>query len=145
MKTVYSLLLCALSLFLAQGVASAQCNKNSDPSQAGITNDSEARYSVFTITGPNLIEVNTVNVYGFSQYSECSGSEYTYRWTLLCADDPSISPFYMGYNTGSTCSFICYEPVNLFLWLDVWKSGHDGVWGHAETMVTVLPAGSLNP
>lgn len=143
MKSPFFLFLFVISLFISHNTISAQNQDYNEPSQKEITNDTESGYSIYTITGPNLIEVNTVNVYGFSQYSECSSPEYTYQWTLLCADDPNISPFFMGYNTGSTCSFICYEPVNLFLWLDVWRSGYAGVWGHAETMVTVLPAGSL--
>lgn len=138
MKTVYSILVCALSLLFAQGIASAQNNDNGEGSKIEITNGTEEQ---LTITGPMLIEVNTVNVYCFNKLYNYSGPGYSYQWTLLCADDPTISPFYMGYNTGSSCSFICYEPVNLFLWLDV-KYCNITI-DHAETMVTVLPAGSL--
>lgn len=141
MKTFLTFISCALSLFIAQGTLSAEQLIKETPSQLEQPGESEASWAIFTIYGPTLIEVNTVNVYGFNQFSSNHGPGYTYEWTLLCADDPSISPFYMGYNTGSTCSFICYEPVNLFLWLDVKYNGE--VVGHAETMVTVLPTGSL--
>lgn len=144
MKTLLLPLACVLSFFLAKNVVLAKTLIEERPDITQLTNETAADYAILTITGPNLIEVNTVNVYGFTQYNHYSGPNYHYEWILICADDPSISPFFMGYNVGSICSFICYEPVNLFLWLNVYNADDDLV-GHAETMVTVLPEGSLNP
>lgn len=144
MKIPSLFLVCVLSFILAQNALLAETLIKEEPEMAQLTNETTANYNILTITGPNLIEVNTVNVYGFTQYNHYSGPNYHYEWILICADDPSISPFFMGYNVGSICSFICYEPVNLFLWLNVYNADDDLV-GHAETMVTVLPEGSLNP
>lgn len=144
MKTPSLFLVCVLSFILAQNALLAETLIKEEPEMAQLTNETTANYNILTITGPNLIEVNTVNVYGFTQYNHYSGPNYHYEWILICADDPSISPFFMGYNVGSICSFICYEPVNLFLWLNVYNAD-DVLVGHAETMVTVLPEGSLNP
>lgn len=145
MKKKLGFILCFFSFFTFQSNLLAEKLTKAESVQTKEVSESMDDYEILTITGPTVIEVNTVNVYGFAEFNSLYyGLNYHYQWTLLCAEYPATSPFYMGYNTSHTCSFICYEPVNLFLWLDVYDSNNN-VAGHAETTITVLPAGSLNP
>ena len=144
MKRLIHILALGLATLFMQSTAFAETTANSDPSMAD--NASAATVSsqaILTINGPSLIEVNTVNVYGFDQYPRYLANEYRYEWTLENAEDPSSTPFFMGYNVAHICSFICYEPVTLKLKLDVTRIDGNGPGAYGETYITVLPAGSL--
>lgn len=145
MKRLIHILALGLATLFMQSTAFAETTANSDPSMTD--NNSAATVSssaILTINGPSLIEVNTVNVYGFDQYNHLVTSypSLRYEWELDNAEDPSATPFFMGYNAGHICSFICYEPVTLKLKLDVFSTNGQKV-AHGETYITVLPAGSL--
>lgn len=146
MKRITSILLCAIAIVFAQVNAFAENEIKDEPVLTESVGSSEtiSNYAILHINGPSLIEVNTMNVYGFDEYRSYLGSSYRYEWELVNVEDYVSTPYYMGYNAGLTCSFICHEPVTLSLRLNVYNMNDpDHPIGHAESYITVLPAGSL--
>ena len=139
MKRITSIFLCAIAIIFAQGNAFAENEIKDEPVLTESAGSSEVIDYVLTINGPTMIEVNTVNVYGFNEFSMFVGKSATYTWELVNVEDDT-TPFFMGYNTGHICSFICHEPKTLSLRLTV---NCEGKTGKAESYITVLPAGSL--
>ena len=143
MKRITLIFLCAITIIFAQGNAFAENGIKGEPVLTESAGALEEYYDeVLTINGPTVIEVNTVNVYGFDQdsYWRTHYPGATYEWKLVNVENNSTA-FYLGYNTAHICSFICYEPLTLSLQLTVETA--EGYKGHAESYITVLPAGSL--
>lgn len=143
MKRITSILLCAIAIIFAQGNAFAENDINDEPVLTESAGAFDDRYinEVLTINGPTVIEVNTLNVYGFNEDSRwrIQHPGATYEWELVNVENNSTA-FYLGYNRAHICSFICYEPLTLSLRIRV----TDGDYvGQAESYITVLPAGSL--